>query len=92
MRPRASVRSSFAKGVPLEPLIYGAGHELGRRAGTESALLAVALGKACELARDLRQMEQFLVPRVITFGKSSGNDLETAWFSMVIRHIACRTR
>ena len=31
----------------------GAGHESGRRAGTESALLAVALGKAAELARDL---------------------------------------
>ena len=40
----------------LEPLIHGAGHERGRRAGTESALLAVGLGKACELARDLAPM------------------------------------
>jgi cysteine desulfurase len=40
-------------GVRLEPLIQGAGHEGGRRAGTESALLAVGLGKACELARDV---------------------------------------
>lgn len=40
-------------GVSLTPLIHGAGHEKGRRAGTESALLAVGLGKACELARDL---------------------------------------
>ena len=32
------------RGTPLEPLIHGAGHEGGRRAGTESALLAVALG------------------------------------------------
>ena len=39
------------RGVTLEPLIHGAGHESGRRAGTESALLAVGLGKACELAR-----------------------------------------
>ena len=39
------------RGVELEPLIHGAGHEGGRRAGTESALLAAALGKACELAR-----------------------------------------
>jgi cysteine desulfurase len=39
-------------------LIHGAGHEGGRRAGTESALLAAALGKACELARDLGPMEQ----------------------------------
>lgn len=39
-------------GVGLEPLIHGAGHENGRRAGTESAMLASALGKACELAGD----------------------------------------
>jgi cysteine desulfurase len=37
-------------GVRLEPLIHGAGHEGGRRAGTESALLATALGAACRLA------------------------------------------
>ena len=45
-------------GVRLEPLIHGAGHEGGRRAGTESALLAVGLGTACELARDLKPMER----------------------------------
>jgi cysteine desulfurase len=45
------------RGVSLEPLIHGAGHESGRRAGTESALLAVGLGKACELARDLTPMD-----------------------------------
>lgn len=39
------------RGVALEPLIHGAGHESGRRAGTESALLTVALGKACEIAQ-----------------------------------------
>jgi cysteine desulfurase len=44
--------------VPLEPLIHGARHESGRRAGTESALLAVGLGKACELARDLSSMDR----------------------------------
>jgi cysteine desulfurase len=43
-------------GTGLEPLIHGAGHEGGRRAGTESALLAVALGEACTLARDLTPM------------------------------------
>ena len=37
-------------GIAIEPLIHGAGHERGRRAGTESALLAAALGKACEIA------------------------------------------
>ena len=38
------------RGLTIEPLIHGAGHEAGRRAGTESALLTVGLGKACELA------------------------------------------
>ena len=46
------------RGVRLEPLIHGAGHESGRRAGTESALLAVGLGKACELAGDLAAMDR----------------------------------
>jgi cysteine desulfurase len=44
------------QGVALEPLIHGAGHEDGRRAGTESALLAAALGEACALATDLEPM------------------------------------
>jgi cysteine desulfurase len=39
------------RGVSLEPFVHGAGHESGRRAGTENVLLAVALGAACELAR-----------------------------------------
>ena len=43
-------------GIVLEPLIHGAGHEGGRRAGTESALLAAALGEACILAGDLADM------------------------------------
>jgi cysteine desulfurase len=38
------------KGTPIEPLIHGAGHESGRRAGTENVLLIVGLGKACEVA------------------------------------------
>ncbi|MCW5979728.1 MAG: cysteine desulfurase [Bryobacteraceae bacterium] len=39
------------KGVQLEPLVHGAGHEAGRRAGTENVLLDVGLGAACELAQ-----------------------------------------
>jgi len=39
------------KGLSIEPLIHGAGHESGRRAGTENVLLLVGLGKACEIAR-----------------------------------------
>jgi cysteine desulfurase len=45
------------RGTPLEPLIHGAGHEGGQRAGTESALLAVGLGTACALARDPTPMQ-----------------------------------
>jgi cysteine desulfurase len=38
------------RGLDIEPLIHGASHESGRRAGTENVPYAVALGKACELA------------------------------------------
>jgi len=38
-------------GVTLEPLIHGASHESGRRAGTENVPYLVALGRACEIAR-----------------------------------------
>lgn len=44
--------------MDLEPVIHGAGHEGGRRAGTESAILAGALGQACVLARDLAPMSE----------------------------------
>jgi cysteine desulfurase len=40
-------------GIKLESLIHGGGHENGRRAGTESAMLTVGLGAACALAEDL---------------------------------------
>jgi cysteine desulfurase len=46
------------RGTVLEPLIHGAGHEGGRRAGTESAMLATALGEACVLAGDLSEMQR----------------------------------
>lgn len=38
------------EGTRIEPFVHGAGHEAGRRAGTENVLLAVALGAACETA------------------------------------------
>ena len=39
------------EGIEILPQIRGAGHEQGRRAGTENVLLAVGLGIACELAQ-----------------------------------------
>jgi cysteine desulfurase len=41
------------RGVVLEPLLHGAQHEGGRRAGTESVILCAALGAASMLAMDL---------------------------------------
>jgi cysteine desulfurase len=38
------------EGVKLEPLIHGAGHEKGRRAGTEAVPAIVGLGMAAEIA------------------------------------------
>ena len=40
------------RGVTLEPLLHGAGHEDGRRAGTENVPYLVALGAACTIARE----------------------------------------
>ncbi|TJZ57575.1 cysteine desulfurase [Streptomyces piniterrae] len=39
-------------GTVLEPFVYGGGQERGLRAGTENVALAVALGKAAQLAAD----------------------------------------
>jgi cysteine desulfurase len=39
------------RGVTLEPLLHGAGHEGGRRAGTENVPYLVGLGAACAIAR-----------------------------------------
>jgi cysteine desulfurase len=39
------------RGVRLEPFVHGAGHEGGRRAGTENVPYLVGLGVAAELAR-----------------------------------------
>lgn len=41
------------EGISIEPLIHGAAHEKGRRAGTENVTFEVGLGKACEIAQSL---------------------------------------
>jgi cysteine desulfurase NifS/selenium donor protein len=52
-------------GVELAPLIHGAGHEGGRRPGTENVLEIVGLGHACQVAgRDLaKNMTHFQAMR-----------------------------
>lgn len=40
------------RGTLLEPLVHGAGHESGRRAGTENVLLIVGLGEASRIAAE----------------------------------------
>jgi cysteine desulfurase len=48
-------------GVELETFMHGAGHEQGRRAGTENVLEIVGLGQACEIAnRDLAKNSQHM--------------------------------
>jgi cysteine desulfurase len=51
------------RGTVLESLIHGADHEHGRRAGTESALLATGLGAASALAQDLQPVAHTMALR-----------------------------
>jgi cysteine desulfurase len=52
-------------GTELDNLMHGAGHEAGRRPGTENVLLDVGLGRACQLAgQDLdKNMTHFRMMR-----------------------------
>jgi cysteine desulfurase len=43
------------RGIQLEPFMHGAGHEGGRRAGTENTPYLAGLGKACVLATEKLQ-------------------------------------
>lgn len=46
------------KGTQIESLLHGAGHEGGRRAGTENVLLDVGLGAACDISERWAGMGQ----------------------------------
>ena len=49
------------EGVELRNLMFGAGHEGGKRPGTENVLEIVGLGKSCEIAaRDLEQNQKIM--------------------------------
>jgi cysteine desulfurase len=70
------------RGIELEPFMHGAGHERGRRAGTENTLGIVGLGAACQLStqwlndpgllqlrdRFYRRLQQELGDRVVLNG------------------------
>ena len=50
------------EGIQLKNLMFGAGHENGKRPGTENILEIVGLGKACAVAaRDLFANQQHLI-------------------------------
>src|SRR5438067_9268262 len=51
------------KGVKLPPFIIGGGQEQGRREGTEAVPNIVALGRACELARNFTGHDQIRLLR-----------------------------
>lgn len=69
------------EGVAIEPLVHGAGHESGRRAGTENVLLDVALGEACEVAR-----EQLGMPEIRRLRDLFWQGLENRFGDRVVRN------
>ena len=52
------------QGLQLEPIIYGGGQEVGRRAGTENIAFIVALGTACLLAYEHLTESQIRLQRL----------------------------
>lgn len=61
--PRGVGALYVRKDVELEPFMHGAGHESGRRAGTENTLALVGLGAASELAQQWIDSDRILTLR-----------------------------
>jgi cysteine desulfurase len=88
-------------GIEIEPLIHGAGHEQGRRAGTENIVLDVALGEACEIARDsievsrLEEVTEYLYSKLLeTFGdkiKLNGHPTKKLPNTLNISFLGCNS-
>ncbi len=62
-------------GRKLQPLLHGAGHEHGLRAGTENAAFIVGLGAACMVASEIMDTEG---PRQIKLGQRLFDGLKRA--------------
>jgi cysteine desulfurase len=69
-------------GVVLEPLVRGAGHERGLRAGTENVASIVGLGMACEIVREELAHE---APRLAAL-RDRFEALLAAGFPALVRH------
>ncbi len=67
------------KGVRIEPIMYGGGHERGIRPGTENVPGIVGLGKACSLAeknlledaQNITNLRDMLIERVLAENEES---------------------
>jgi len=84
------------KGLALQPMLYGGGHEMGLRAGTENLSGIVGFGVAAEMAQDelmartdhcdrlRRRAEQALqkIPEVVIFAQQAKRLPNTIFFAV----------
>ncbi len=63
-------------GLRLEPIMHGGGHERGLRSGTLPVPLCIGFGRACGLARELREGESLRLARLAeSFWKRLSSEL-----------------
>ena len=69
--PKGIGAAFIRNGIEIEPLIHGAGHESGKRAGTENVVFEAGLGKACEIAEEelkndrIRNLAQYFYEQLL---------------------------